>query len=83
VIIYEQVGLWLWKSLENYGIFFLLFCGHHDISVQRTTKQSLLPHCTVGNGHSFIGGIERRDLRLERQSKFALRIPAKPLQRAE
>ena len=28
VITYGNVSLWLWKSLENSGHFFLLICGH-------------------------------------------------------
>ena len=28
VITYGNVSLWLWKSLENSGYFFLLICGH-------------------------------------------------------
>jgi len=30
VITYGKVSLWLWKSLENSGNFFLLLCGHRD-----------------------------------------------------
>ena len=28
-----KVSLWLWKSLENSGNFFLLLCGHPVISI--------------------------------------------------
>jgi len=27
-ITHGKVSLWLWKSLENSGNFFLLLCGH-------------------------------------------------------
>ena len=29
-ITYGKVSLWLWKSLQNSGNFFLLLCGHPD-----------------------------------------------------
>jgi len=32
VITYGKVSLWLWKSLENAGNFFLLLCGHPVIA---------------------------------------------------
>jgi len=34
VITYGKVGLWLWKSLENSGNFFLL-CGHPAVSLNK------------------------------------------------
>ena len=33
-------SLWLWKSLESSGNFFLLLCGHPDILM-------LLSHCCL------------------------------------
>jgi len=30
-ITYGKLSLWLWKSLENSGNIFLLFCGHPDL----------------------------------------------------
>jgi len=48
-ITYGKVSLWLWKSLENSGNFFLLLCGHpvillarHPLSVVQTAELLLL-----------------------------------------
>jgi len=42
-IMYGKVSLWLWKSLENSGNFFLLLCGHPGVFILHTCFINLLP----------------------------------------
>jgi len=47
---YGKVCLWLWKSLENSGNFFLLLCGHPenvsiDLSTECGVSYSVAPEC--------------------------------------
>jgi len=70
VITYGKVSVWLWRSLENSGNFFLLLCGHPDNADLCTSMHDesfdILTLCLIMH---FQQELERRRRRQQQQQQ--------------